>query len=224
MAKLIRVSKNVADGFKKLIELSDSTFNDIITSLNSAEPAIHPGRLAEEIVPKIKDIRAESLKDIFGAVSTLSNFKETENARVEEVIDDLLTLIRKNEVDVTLNDDKRTPILKKRLTLLLENETLSLSEKVSDAYFSHDKLFTTVEINTDIRPIITDGKSKLAVLSAIMHIEYYSDGDSHHISFGIDRDDINKLKLEIENAQNNIKVNEGIIEKAGLRELKTDKE
>lgn len=225
MAIISNIPKSVAEGFEKLNKLEESSFGDIINALKDTDVAVHPGRLAEKILLKIKNVDLVTLQDIFGATTTLINYQENEDFTLAELVDDVIRLVNEEKAEgIKLKDQKETKTFKERLLILLESETLVLSQKSSNAYYDYDKLFTNVEINTGIRPIFTDGRPQYAVLSAELHLEYRCELESRDLYLGIDREDIQKLKKEIERAEKRIKIIEDMIEKSGMKELRIEKE
>jgi hypothetical protein len=227
MAILNNLSDYLENGLIKLHKLEETQFNDFVMALTESDLAIHPGRLAENLLPRLKKkISVTDIQDIFVSTTTLIKIQEDEDFTIEDLINDVLRLVNeKGTKKLKFSDEEDANTFKERLTTLLTNDVLCFSQKVSDVFYDHEKLFTSVDISTDIRPVFTSEQNpQLAVLGAVLRLDYRCEGESRNIYLGIDRNDIKMLKGAIEKAEKRIQLIEGIIEKAGMKELKMEKE
>jgi hypothetical protein len=225
MAVINSLAPFLDEAYEKLNKIDESTFQEIINALNSAEVELHPGELAAKIIPNIKNINLSDLQDIFMGFSTFVRYKKSRDFAYEEIIDDIIKLIQNGETkSIKLSSKNEVEKFRNRLLLLFNNKKLELSQIASDYYYDHHNLFNFGEINVDIRPVFDDGNTKYAVLNTTLHIDFRSEGERKSIYMGIDRSDIKMLKKIIEEAEKKIRITESTIEKIGMKELKTERE
>ena len=108
------------------------------------------------------------------------------------------------------------------MALMDSARCLRVSAKSLDVMTSQDKLFIHAKIDSDIRPVFSDGsQSPLeAVIFHNLQITYSQNGDRKPIFLSLDNNDLKVLKKAIEQAEAKLPSLSLIIQKAGVKEIR----
>jgi hypothetical protein len=181
---------------------------------------------SKQLVSSFKNLSSIDASNILDALSTLLMISERKGILCGDVIDDFAKSINENEkIDFKI-EPNLIDKFKKRLLELLGNEKVFNSVKSSELYAGHEKLFSSVQIFTDIRPVYinSDELPKTAIISTTLRLNYF-DGESNKVIYiAIDEKDIKSIKKAIEFAENQINCFSNMLDKMNVKKIKIEGE
>ena len=130
-------------------------------------------------------------------ISRLSRAKDS-----QEVVDAVLSNLSRSEIEPKFNSGELKK-LEKRLKRVLSNPTVALKSKAIRLQTSHDKVFMSSEIISDIRPVYSvNGIAKIdAVMTFhMLHIEYHNNGERASFYCALDSKDLKELREALDRA------------------------
>lgn len=111
-------------------------------------------------------------------------------------------------------------LLAERLERLLSTRALVLLAKAADVVMSHERVFHTVRIFTDIRPIFGSDPSERPVSGTIKHVlrlDYFGDNNQDHSTYiTLTDQDLGRLKEEVDRAATKSASLADMLKEAGL--------
>lgn len=199
----ISVPDTYHSGIDVLTRITEDQFSQLLSSIESATPALFASGLASQIAPSIEGVKSRDVREVVDsliamyAVRTRLNIPVADFATsISNAIDDF------GEEDFSEEDKSR---LANRLTQLLEIEKpLGITAKANDILTEHEHVFCTARILTDIRPIYQADLASTpseAVITHTLKLTYHHDREHKEFYVALDSDDLQTLKAAIERAE-----------------------
>jgi len=202
MASLNIPNRHV-NGLTKLFSLTEQ--EDLIKNLQKANISINPEKIIKEAVASITGFTPEDVTDITRAVMSLLLLRSGSDKSLEELIDELISVIKKgNFEELKLSDDSYEKV-KENLSKILSIENLLLSAKAVGIKFEHDNLFERAKVLTQILPVFSDDVEEIPKAAIIAHqlgVHYFQDGEHKEFFLRIDEEEIEDLIKILERAKN----------------------
>lgn len=198
MAK-ISIPRQVIPGFELIASLPFDSIEAICTYLSQIP-----------LNTKFKDIGLH-LESIVGddksilLLNTINSFSElVEDKFDSETIKKIVTNLVESFIEITNFDNKEVvPILEKNLFAIISNyKNLKQIINCRDLAFENENVYKTSKIITDIRLsfIDADEVKKSGIVLQKFQIEYISNSEQKSIYLTLDLEDLNKLKVQIDEA------------------------
>jgi hypothetical protein len=208
----------IPEGFKpavlKLAAMSDAEIEALRLALSSATPSLNIKALAAHAQSVLK----QSVPDLEDVVQTLANMN---NARVGAEVS-AKDFARDVAEQFGSRRDKVPPgadTLERKLTALLEVDSLVVSAKAFDLQHEYEKLFMAARIVTDTRTAFNQAGTE-AVGMMIVHnlnIKYSENGQFKEVFIAMDDADLARLRRVLDRAETKTAVLEKLLEKTGVR-------
>ncbi|MGP1383171.1 MAG: hypothetical protein ACTS2F_06385 [Thainema sp.] len=193
-------------GFEKLASITESEFNDLLSSIKKLSPGFRsPQITVEDLDDSELDIgEAQIILD-----SVIAFFAAKDNifsSSQGETDDNFWVDTAAKSVFLNYeNAGEYVQIFKERLSLILKHgESIDISVKSIKAALENERLMTDVNITTDIRPIFSGGKSYHFDKAIIVHslkIEYRDFESAKEIFLALDFNDLQILREAIDQAE-----------------------
>ena len=224
MATIEKMSEITQKGFVELLSLDDGLFNLLIEIISKSELTSHP----INIVKYISSSTEADFGDVEGIIRCISRFisaRDQNSVSTEEIIDDLIRIIKSGLVKELTYNEELEEILKKRLSMLLNNRQLYFASKSLDLLTEYENIFISARILSDIRPIFSQSVEKpleAGMITHLLHIHYHHGDQIEHkdLYLALDANDLKSLKETIEREEAKIKSLNSIFEKSGIKNLK----
>jgi len=192
----IRVPEQHRDALARLAKLDSEEWERIheaFLGLDALDEHVFAKR-ATQIVPEIPLETADAVIEAVLSMSvSVANHSWTPS--------DLAQVIAASpDVDI-INDERKS--LQDRLSTLLTMPSLSLIAKAATVVGSHERVFHTARVLTDIRPIFPDDPAQRPVAATIIHtlrLDYFKARSDTEIYISMDREDLLKLSEEVDRA------------------------
>ncbi len=226
MQLIYNISDNAAKGLSKLSSISDAAFQNLCDVIATTNPTIQVSRFARQVSTSAPNILASDIEEIFEGVRYLIYFREKDDASPDFIVDEIFRLIGEGKAGgLKFENEGQATKFKERLPKLLLNEKLLYSRRIGNLYYEHEKLFSSLKIINDIRPVFDKGAKNLptvGVISSTLHVSYQGNGRHKDIYMGVDPEDINLIRRALDQAENEIKSLQSICEKVGMKNIKIE--
>jgi hypothetical protein len=198
VSSLASVSIPVAyrPAFATVLALPDAQMLSLQEALATAAPAAYATLLARRLSDQLPDVPSRDLDDLLNALSGALGLLPTDRP-TEELAQDLA-----ESPDLDLSPDERLA-LRIRLTTLLSSQVLQLTAKATDLLTSGERLFVSVRVVSDIRPVFPRIGTASPAASVLIHklrIEYLENGEVRSFMIDLDGSDIAKMQSALSRA------------------------
>jgi hypothetical protein len=170
-------------GLAILREMPEEVFQSLLLEIDRS-----PGS-----IPTVKNLSPEDASLVMEAVNTMYRVRTYAEVSVEEFISDVCEVLLEHK---ELRTDQVRPF-RERLEKVLDIEALNVAAKAVTLVGEHERLFCSVRIITDARPIYGQSVIEQPVALAITHImkiDYHgSGGHLQEIYIGLGSRDIEEL-------------------------------
>ncbi|MGD1044062.1 MAG: hypothetical protein ABR936_01910 [Bacteroidota bacterium] len=224
------LTENSQKGCAKLYSLDSNVFDELFNSIIKTNIVFSVSNLAKKVAHDIGVLSTEEIENIFRLVSAIIHYKERYNESYNNLIKDIIRLAKEKEIaGIEKYDDKSLNILSERILKLSNNEQIFYAIRSYDLYTEHAFLFMAAMGTVDVRPIFNFDKKdqnapKFGIISPVLHIHYHAEEDHRDVYFAIDKGDIAKIRIALDNIENQMKLLETTFEKLGMIELKPEVE
>jgi len=192
-------------GFELLIKLDQSSRDSLLSQLKSTSGSIDTDTLSTKL--KISTLKENEVKQILDAISSMFIFKESTEYTTDEFTSELKGALYETKIK-ELETKKEFESFVREL-LNLTDTPFYLNAKAK--HLTHENNYTILDsrIFTDIRPIFTEDKDCKLRGYTILHnlkLEYSEGSHYKEAFFTLDKDDLEKLKENINRAETKEKV------------------
>ena len=217
---MLKIPEEHRESLATIAKLSDADANVLISVL-SETPAIRPvQRIAERIEPLLSRPKADvdSIVDTLVALYAVRSSNEIPAATFTQDVCNAMRVKDGNSVPI---DGPECEILQRRLSVLMALDSLGVASKAAELQYEHDRVFDRVRILTDIRTVFGEAPDDIrgAVITHQLRISYIQGSDVKEIYFALDEEDLGDLKKSIERALGKMRTLEGLLERAGVKDL-----
>ena len=221
----ITIPESAYPAIQDLVRLSQDDFEALVKALSDATPAISPGRFWRHVAQRAPQIAEAKTESIVTQLFTLDYVRDDLGLSTEEfakIMSDTAASAKSDKFPFS-EDDKAT--LETRLTKIFElRRSLSLTTKALDVLTSHDRVFYTARILTDLRPVF-DGSGDLIEAAVIVHnlrIHYGQDDDHRDFYVALDTRDIQSLRDVLDRAEKKSQSLQELLRLSGVSYLNAD--
>ena len=217
---ILYIPKQQIAVIRKLSELTDSQFSDLLKGLNEIEASLSSDDFSRHLYEKVQTIPKGDIESIVGMLCGIYPAKENNNKTASQIAADIKdTLEEEKPPNIAL--DKASLIEDRVNKLLSVDKAIAVTAKAYDVVTEHQNLFSNARIFSDIRPVFsTDADSvSAAVVIHTLNISYQQAGDRKDFYAALDKSDIELLKKVIERAEKKAQVLQSIIQKADITYL-----
>ena len=218
----IKIPDTHKGGVTKLITLPEKSIHQIISAFEGVAPKFFPEELSKEVISKIDGVSSDDLLEIISAVLSLSKHRVHDDMPPEELAEQIVQAMLEGPVeDVALI--KRNQLgLKQLLLRFFQIETLLISAKASGIMLSHENIFCTARIITDVRPVFGSDPNvspTAAVMVHMLNLSYHHEGQVKELYIAMDTVDIETLRAALDRADLKSQSLKSLIKRAGLTHL-----
>jgi hypothetical protein len=212
-------------GIQKLISSDQADLDLLIKVLQKQTPTLNTEDLAAEIAKKVQNFNSDDIKDIIESLVALYSFRSLNRLSEQEVIENIVDLHQSNAkiLGVSENNRKYTEDL---LKLFLNiGGVLDIASKAVSVMLSHENLFISSHVLTDIRPVFETKVIEKPACAVIIHtikFEYRNDGEIKEVFFAMDVNDIGQLREQLDRADQKADALIRMLEKSEVHYLKVE--
>jgi hypothetical protein len=221
----LTIPDRVVAGFRKIATLSEGSFKELVSALQSLPLQIHQQTVFDETLIEPPGIPLEDVKVIRDALFPLYRGRGAGKVPADKYANDIAESlsVASGEETSWLKDEKLLNTFKERLVQLLSISTPELIAKAHDVLLEHDQTFSSVRIVSDIRPIFGDDVEAgptAAVIVHMLNLVYFHSGDRHEFVVALDTKDIQLLIEACERAAKKTKSLEAVIASTNMTYMK----
>ena len=203
----LNIEKHDQRGLAILRKMSEDAFQSLFLDLGRS-----PG-----VLPTAKDLPPDDVRLAKDALSRMYQIREYADVPLEEFVSDICeSLVEYNELKI---DD--IPRFHTRLSKALDVETLKIAAKAITLLNEHERLFCSVRIVTDARPVYgksVSGAPDAMVITHILKIDYHvAGGRLDEIYIGLGSKDIQELREALNRAEDKAKSLQATFEASKMR-------
>jgi hypothetical protein len=217
MAEL-KIPERHKKGILKLFELSNDSFDEIVSAFEGIGPKFSPEQLSAEVGSKIKGISSTNLVEMIAALLSLISHRVRDETPPEELAEQVVQAM--TEVTKDLKDKQE--LLKQRLVRFFKIETLLVAAKAAGVLQSHENTFCNARILTDMRPVFGSDATvtpNAAVIVHMLNLSYHHEGELKEIYLAMDTIDIEILREVLDRADLKCQSLKSLIQRAGVTYL-----
>ncbi|MGH7900629.1 MAG: hypothetical protein ACRENZ_02720 [Thermodesulfobacteriota bacterium] len=203
---IYRIPEAYQKGFEFLIELNDEIRNRLIEEIKNAPDNLSLDDLADKLAETLS-IEKNKINEIIQTILSLFNLKESSNLDTTTIVTEIVEALQKTK-DEALKPPANFHKQLESLLSLVESP-FYIKTKATRLATERDIILLNTRIITDVRPIFTEDISCEIKANIILHnlkIGYAESRQLKEIYFALDKDDLKKLKDNIERAEKKEKV------------------
>ena len=203
----LNIEKHDQRGLAILHEMPEGVFQSLLLELDRSP----------EGIPTANDLSPDDARLVMNALNTMYRIRAYAGVPLEEFISDICeSLVEDNELKT---DD--VPRLRERLTRVLDVEALSVAAKALTLLNEHERLFCSVRIITDARPVYgknVSGQPDAMVITHILKIDYHvAGGHLDEIYIGLGSNNIKELRSALDRAEEKARSLQATFEASKIR-------
>ena len=218
----ITIPDRYKGGLIKLITLPGNSVNQIISAFEGVAPKFFPEELSKEITSKVEGVSSEDLLEIISAILSLSKHRVHDDMLPEELAEQIIQALSEGSVEDVKLVKKNQQGLKQLLVRFFQIETLLISAKASGIMLSHENVFCSARVITDVRPVFGSDPSvapNAAVMVHMLNLSYHQEGHLKELYIAMDALDIETLRTALDRADLKSQSLKSLIKRAGLTHL-----
>jgi hypothetical protein len=184
---------------RRIADVDSKDFDALLHVLGETGPALTRAQFENKIAGKPLLPNKDDISAILRAAIAFYRLKESHKFTAQGAAE---AIAKSDLVAKSLPVDK-IEILRKRLTSLLGfDKSLGVTAKANDVMTEHERVFCSVRILSDIRPVFGEDKEQAsgAVVIHNLKIGFHQNGKHKELYFALDTRDIEMLRTAIERA------------------------
>jgi hypothetical protein len=205
---------------RKLSELSDAQFDELLSGLQSIQASLNPFDFAKNLSEKTKSIPPGDIKNFVGMLCSLYPAKENYKKTANEIAHDIREKLEEEKpAHFSLVN---IPTVESRLVKLLDiDKAMAVTAKAYDIITDQAKIFGAAKILSDIRPIFSASADEVSAATVIhtLNISYHEEGEHREFFISLDNSDIRSLRATLDRADKKAKILTTMIQKSGINYL-----
>jgi hypothetical protein len=203
----LNISKDNQRGLAILREMSEDGFQSLFRDIEQS-----PGS-----IPTAKNLSPDDAILVMDTIREMYRIRAYAGVPLEEFISDIReSLIEENQLKP---DD--APRFRERLVRVLDVEALNVAARGFTLLNEHERVFCSVRIITDARPVYVkdpSGPPEAMVITHILRIDYHvAGGGLDEIYIGLGTNDIKELRNALDRAEKKAKSLQTAFEAAKIR-------
>jgi hypothetical protein len=217
---VLKIPEEHREGLATIARLSDADANILISALDDT-PAIRPMRkIAERIEPLLSLPKAD-VHNIIDTLVALYTVRSSNEIPAATFTQDVCKAMRVKDGCSPPIGDPECETLQRRLSVLMAVDSLRVASKAIELQFEHERVFDRARILTDVRTVFGEAPDDIqgAVISHQLRISYVQGSEIKEIYLALDEEDLGDLKKGIERALGKMRTLEGLLERAGVKDL-----
>jgi hypothetical protein len=221
MAEL-SVPERHKSGLIKLLRLSDRSVDQIISAFEGVAPKFIPEELAAAAIPKVEGISSNDFLEIINAVLSLSQHRVHDDTPPEELAGQVFRALLEAGIDDKSLLRESEQSFRQRLVRFFELETLLISAKAAGILQSHENLFCSARILTDVRPVFGSDPRVVpnsAVIVHMLNLSFHHEGEIKELYIAMDTLDIGLLREALDRAELKSESLKTLMKRAGVTRL-----
>lgn len=195
----ISIPSPVLPGFKIISNLTEIQISSITDYLSEISIGIKFDEIAQHFTNFIDE---ESAYQLVQTILSFSELLESKDTDTNSIATNLANSYKEiSGIEIT---KETVELLKVNLLKILNSyKNLRIISKSKSLSYDNENIFNNCKIITDIRLVFNDqieDKNRAAIILQKLHIEYQKNGESKEIYLTLDTNDLQKLKIQIDEA------------------------
>jgi hypothetical protein len=199
----LRVPDRYAPSLAKFVLLSPQEIAALLKAIREDKPSLDIPGLIDAIAGRL-DMERARVDEIVNLLISLQGARESLGLPVNEFVAEIRSSLeasnREELQDLTPDWEKFQEEIS---AALAEDTALALSAKALDVMTDHAKRYCTVRILTDLRPVFrseVDGEEPMFVIVHTLKVVYHETGKHAELFVALDRSDLEQLQGAVERA------------------------
>jgi len=217
---VLSIPKRQYGVLKKLSELSDDQFNELLVGLNGIDASTSPSQLAKSLSEKTKAIPLDDIKYFVVMLCGLYSAKESNKKTAVDIAHDIRETVEE-ERPASFPPDKIQTFESRMVKLLTVDKAIAVTAKAYDIITDHANIFCGAKVLSDIRPIFSASADAVsaAVVTHALNISYHQAQEHKEFFVALDNADVRLLKAALDRAEKKAKILATMIQKSGINLL-----
>jgi len=200
----LEVPEEYQEGLSKLISLSEESFQELLSGLESAPFALKYRSVAANAAKRITTIPAEDVQEAVEILVTLSIVRSGVDVTDDEFLNDLCDALNSSGVPELQITDENSDKVKQRIHLLLNTKSVEVASKARALQIEHDHRYCSARILTDIRPVFgsnPEDRPVAAVVTNTLRLTYHQGPELKEFYIVLNAEELRKLASAVERAE-----------------------
>ncbi len=217
---IINIPKRQYATLRKLSELSDPQFAELLKELNEVEASLSVEKFTEHLSEKVKSIPKNVITEIITLLCGLYPAKEKNDKTSSQIATDIKETVE-DEKPETFPQDKAATLQIRMEKLLSVDKAIAITAKAFDVVTEHQRIFCGARIFSDIRPVFSAAADSVAaaVVLHTLNISYHEAGNHKEFYVVLENSELEDLKEVIGRAEKKSETLQSIIENTGITYL-----
>jgi len=210
----LSIPDRVVAGFHKIATLSEDSFKELLSALQSLPLRIHQHAVFDESLIEPPGIPSEDVEVIRDALFPLYRGRGGSQVPAQKYADDIAAGLSESGEADWIKDGELLRTFKERLVRLLSVNAPQLIAKAHDVLLEHAKTFSSLRIVSDIRPVFGDNVEETPTAAVLVHmlkLVYYESGERREFVVAMDTKDIQAITEACDRAAKKTKSLESVI-------------
>jgi len=190
----------------KIVQVDPPVFATLLTSIQEAGDSFIQADFAEKLLVKVPSLKPADLESIINTVTRLYAVTQRMKKSGEDLGNDLQETIESQKPKSF--PIEKAPLLKERIQKLFElGKIIGLRSKALEVMSSQDRVFCTVRLLSDIRPVFQESPDTISSAMVIhnLRIGYHKNGEHQEFSVAMNTEEVRKIKEVLERAEKKTK-------------------
>jgi hypothetical protein len=215
----LEIPEEYQEGLAQLISLSDDSFQELLSGLESAPFALKYRAVAANAAKRIKTIPEEDVQDAVEILVTLNIVRSGVDVSDEEFLNDLCDALNASEVPELQVTNENSDKVKQRILLLLNTKSVEVASKARALQIEHERRYCSARILTDIRPVFgtnPEERPVAAVVTNTLRLTYHQGPELKEFFIVLNAEELRKLGSAVERAEKKAEGLKSVLDSASV--------
>jgi len=217
----IRIPQHYQLGLAKIISLSESSVDELITLLENTPITLDLKKSIDSISTKVTTLSTEDAKSVIETTNSLYELRNQISPQLqpEEFIETIVGAMNESENESLKLSDENLEKFKQKLSALLSVKSLSIRTKAINLILDHENILHHTNLVTDIRPVFGSKVEESPIGAVLVHtlkLEYKQNDEIKNFYVALDDEDIITLINSLKRTQTKSESLKKLLDKAGL--------
>lgn len=197
-----------------LARMTEANYAHLRSELSGDQFFANEKALGQVIKSAVPSLSKADVKDLGMFIEAMSAVSQREGSQdISEVLSDML-----DSDNVALSNPEKSNALHRALELTSLTPVQTLAN-IQEMYFKHERPLSGASVLVDVRPAFSrEGTLQAMTLWQTLSVTYETNsGEEASIEFAVDKDDLLKIRREIDSALGRVQTVQEEFTKAGLR-------
>lgn len=201
----LRIPPEAQSDLALIGSISDDAVAELVSAIENKDQKFGSEDFASKIAAKLKKVSAREAERILEGLTALYYLIATTDDRgTKEVVQDVVTALRKSENADVQSNVKNFNIFEERLNRLLGARSFEIAAKAFDILTDHEHVYVDARILTDLRPVFGHNIEHPPAAAVVVHnlkLKFLDGSQQKEFFLALDFEDVNSLIGILQRAQ-----------------------